>query len=75
MNDQLALFEPAGVELGQLVARAVRESEREHLAADHLLLCGYPGAALVHDRAFIFARDKAVIFETALQFERLAGLV
>lgn len=25
MNDQLTLFEPAGVELGQLVARAVRD--------------------------------------------------
>lgn len=72
--DQLTMFEPVGPELLALVRVKVASSEALRRQSDLLALRGFLAAMRAADRASSQAQEQAEIFETALQFEELAGL-
>lgn len=73
--EQLALFEPCGSELVALVRSKVAAAEALHRQADVMALRAFLSAARACDRSSKAANEAAQVFESALQFEELAGLV
>ncbi len=73
--DQLQMFEPQGETLASLTAKHLQMSESEHRIAQNLMISGLTNVAALRTAAAQKALEQACVCETALQFERLAGLV
>ena len=73
--DQLQMFEPEGDVLAKLTAKHLQTSESENRIAANLIMSGLINAAAFRTANAQKALEQACVCETALQFERLAGLV
>ena len=73
--NQLQMFEPQGEILATLTAKHLQTSESEHRIAANLAACGLIHAASSRTAIAHKALEQACVCETALQLERLAGLV
>lgn len=74
MNAQLSMFEPQGAELPLLSARHANKAQGLLRAAENMQARGLVGVASALAKLGHAALDDAFTCETALQFERLAGL-
>lgn len=73
-GEQITLFEASGDELASLAVRCSTDSVRLASVAATIRERGYTLAALSYERQSRVAAERAEVFETALQFETLAGL-
>lgn len=72
--DQLTMFEPAGAELAILAKDALAMSAALERQAGHLADRQFTFAARSFEHQSVDWFEKAQVFETAYQFEQLAGL-
>ena len=73
--EQLQMFEPQGEILASLTVKHLQTSESEHRIAANLMASGLIHAASSRAAIAHKALEQACVCETALQFERLAGLI
>lgn len=74
MKDQLTLFEPSGSELASLAQGHYKKAETLGHIADTLEARGFTSSVKVFEFDSLREMRLAVVCETALQFESLAGL-
>lgn len=74
MNEQLSMFEPAGDELASLALRHWSKAASLRVSATNLAARGCEASAAVYTRLADGSLSQALVCESALQFERLAGL-
>lgn len=74
-HDQSSLFESSGAELALLVRQHLQRSEIAARVADTMDARGFHASVKAFEFDSLRESRQAVVCETALQFERLAGLV
>lgn len=73
--DQLQMFEPEGSQLASLCNMHLRQFRQFSSIADNLEFCGASSASLANYWIADSHLKKALICDSALQFEKLAGLL
>jgi hypothetical protein len=73
--EQLSMFEPRGKDLASLASVHLRTFEHESKVAGNLAISGFTAASQSRHAMACAAYERAIVCETALQFEILAGLV
>ncbi len=72
--DQLALFEPEGVEVVALLQRYIKQAELHARKADRFELLGLDAAAAIENSLMEDATANAFVFALLLDIESEAGL-
>lgn len=73
--DQMQIFEPEGSQLADLCNMHFRQFRQFSTIGDNLEFCGASSAALANYFMADSHLKKALICDSALQFEKLSGLL